>query len=203
MEVTEQAMICPHVVRAMDVAGFICHVQDGYLVACSEDCSALDSGDGLGFAHLSHFAALPHLPADALTLPVNTSVTRSGNVWAFDYYEDDSEPEEGAFCLADAQSTVRAMTPDETVQAYCLADGAPLFVTLDEGFAVLPVWTAHQQVPQDFTQQLRGDEMLQTCCLHTAKARARSIGLRYLAVDFLCQAVDVGLLIEVEADYLP
>lgn len=188
-------LVCPHVIEDMTKAAFICCVQDGYLVACSETCSSLSTGKGLGMAHLSHFEVLPDLPDDALTLPINACVRRDRSKWPFDFFEDDSDPREGEFRLADVNGFSPWLSPERPVQMIMLRDGTAVSATLDEGFRVLPVWREGTEIPHDFMERLGSTETVLEIQLKDVFEHARRSSIRYLAIDFLCQQVDFGIIV--------
>lgn len=188
-------LVCPHVIEDIAKAAFICCVQDGYLVACSETCSSLSTGEGLGMAHLSHFEDLPDLPNDALRLPVNACVRREGNKWLFDFFEDDSDPQEGEFRLADISGFSPSLSPERPVQLIMLRDGTAVSATLDEGFRVLPVWLESTEIPRHFMERLGSTETVLEVQLKDVVEHARRSAIRYLAIDFLCQQVDFGIIV--------
>ncbi|WP_415400632.1 hypothetical protein [Tateyamaria sp. SN3-11] len=192
---SDTTLVCPHVIEDMRKAAFICCVQDGYLVACSETCSSLSTGEGLGMAHLSHFEDLPDLPDDALRLPVNACVRREGNNWFFEFFEDDSDPQEGEFRLADISGFSPSLSSESPVQVIMLRDGTAVSATLDEGFRVLPVWRCGTEIPRDFVGRLASTETVVEFQLNDVFGHARRSAIRYLAIDFLCNQVDFGILV--------
>ncbi|SDX65121.1 hypothetical protein [Litoreibacter albidus] len=191
---SEPVLACPHVLRNLPETGFFCRTQDGLVAACCESCDALETGDGLGLVHLTHFSKHAELPEVAFSLPVNACIKCNDDKWNLDYFEDDTTPEEGEFRLAAVNDPIRHWTDKKEVQFFVLSESLPVLVTLDEGIRVLPVWSVGQYIPHDFSRKLDGREIHRKCALGEVQMMAAVAGVSFLAIDFLTASFDVGLI---------